>query len=345
MLKGSKKAFYKQFAEHGSGDALVRLEPKEVELLTTITSLDLHENREADWMDERILAVAKTGLYSIQSRDLGRIKNVTDEHAYEILQKAGVCDNNRPEYLYLKTLSALYRRRVKYWKILQTQSFPTVDQIGPRSLLEYGRCEDSLLFSWMSWRKLAFDLDNRSGQETGYLFEPILAACLGGVDLGARNSVVHRLDEQGNPLKEGRQIDCLVEETKTVYELKMRMTIAASGQGRFNEELSFPREAEAAGYKPVLVVFDPTPSSRLTELEEAYTAAGGESATGESAWSLLKNNAEDGMSIFIGKYVEPVLDAANGGIRPLPQNVILSASEQELSIGIPAGPTIRIPRQ
>ena len=178
----------------------------------------------------------------------------------------GIKDDNMPEQLYLHTLSKLYLRRAKYWKILCTQPFPTANQIAPRPLLEYGNCDNALLFSWLSWRKLIYDIDNRSAQETGYLFEPIVANCLGGDNLGSRNSVVRRLDESGNPTDRGWQVDCYVASTQTVYELKMRMTIAASGQGRFSEELSFAKETKVAGLKPVLIVFDPTPSNRLAEL-------------------------------------------------------------------------------
>lgn len=96
-------------------------------------------------------------------------------------------------------------------------------------------------------------ISTTAAPKTGYLFEPILASCLGGVSVDSRNSIVHRLDTQGNPTNEGRQMDCYVEDSGRVYELKMRMTIAASGQGRFGEELSFPREAAAAGLTPVLV--------------------------------------------------------------------------------------------
>ena len=56
-------------------------------------------------------------------------------------------------------------------------------------------------------------------------------------------SPVKRIDDNGNPTNEGRQIDCYIEESREVYELKLRVTIAASGQGRFSEEMSFPYEA------------------------------------------------------------------------------------------------------
>ncbi|PKV09440.1 restriction endonuclease [Bifidobacterium asteroides] len=346
VLSGSQKAFYGEFAEHGNGDALVRISPREVVLLTIITRLDLHNGRREPWMDSGILSVAQKGLYNIDSDDIEKLPSLNEDYAYKILGFAEVEDNEKPEHLYLKTLSSLYRRRTKYWRILRDQPFPTADQIAPRTLLEYGNCDDSLLFSWMAWRKLAYDLDNRSGQETGYLFEPILVACLGGASLGARNSVVHRIDDQGNVhTQEGRQVDCYVKETKTVYELKMRVTIAASGQGRFREELSFPSEVAAAGLTPVLVVFDPTSSSRLSELSAAYENAGGQSATGDDAWALLKNNAEDGMAIFIEKYVEPLIDSARRGIPLEPAPITLAISEGGILISSTSGAELRIPRQ
>jgi hypothetical protein len=100
------------------------------------------------------------------------------------------------------------------------------------------------------------DIDNRSAQETGYLFEPILAAAISGIPFAAAKSPIKRTD---NP-RQGRQVDCL--DGKLAYEFKMRVTIAASGQGRFQEELAFARDCYHSGYIPVLLVLDPTPSAR-----------------------------------------------------------------------------------
>src|SRR5207245_2002841 len=54
--------------------------------------------------------------------------------------------------------------------------------------------------------------------------------------ISAKKSPIKRTD---NP-KFGRQVDCL--DGKHAYEFKMRVTIAASGQGRFKEELDFARD-------------------------------------------------------------------------------------------------------
>lgn len=207
--------------------------------------------------------------------------------------------------LYFLNLCSLHKRRTKYQRILSTQPRPTMDQIGPRSLLEYGFCHDDLLASWMIWRKWIFDIDNRAGQETGYLFEPILASCIGGESVSSKNSPVRRVDASGIPTKGGRQIDCYVGDSNLAYEFKLRVTIAASGQGRFGEELSFPVEARAAGLKPILIVLDPTPSSRLNELKKAFEAVGGECFVGDSAWAHLDNQAGKIMSVFLEKYLRP----------------------------------------
>ena len=209
--------------------------------------------------------------------------------------------------LYFQNLCALHKRRVKYRNILRNQPRPTMDQIGPRSLLEYGICDSQFLSSWMIWRKWIYDIDNRSAQETGYLFEPILASCLGGESIGARNSPVKRLDAFGNPTRSGRQIDCYVGVHNLAYEFKLRVTIAASGQGRFAEELSFPKECAAAGLRPVLFVLDPTPSSRLSELQNAFLRADGRIFVGEQAWQHMDDESGEIMSTFIKKYIRPPL--------------------------------------
>ena len=208
--------------------------------------------------------------------------------------------------LYFSNLCEILKRRVKYQRILSGQPKPTMDQIGPRSLLEYGIMPTDLLGSWLIWRKWIFDVDNRSGQETGYLFEPVLASCMGGTTVGSRNSPVKRVSESGKITTEGRQIDCLDADAKIAYEFKLRVTIAASGQGRFAEELSFPVECRAAGLTPVLIVLDPTPSARLTELQQAFEDNGGNVHV-KDAWNFIEEKAGVCMSKFIEKYLRPVL--------------------------------------
>lgn len=82
-------------------------------------------------------------------------------------------------YSYLKCLCELHKRRRKFSIILSRQSIPSIVQIAPRVLLEYGHRDPRALASWLVWRKFFYDVDNRSAQETGYLFEPILAEAIG----------------------------------------------------------------------------------------------------------------------------------------------------------------------
>ena len=72
----------------------------------------------------------------------------------------------------------------------------------------------------------------------------------------------------------GRQVDCI--RGNRAYEFKIRVTIAASGQGRWSEELEFPIDCRGSGYLPVLVVLDPTTNPKLTELTRAFKENDGE---------------------------------------------------------------------
>ena len=204
---------------------------------------------------------------------------------------------------YLNCLCELHKRRRKYGLILQKQPLPTMVQVSPRALMEYGPdFPPEALASWLTWRKFFYDLDNRSAQETGYLFEPILAAAIGGEPKSARERVVRRSDDNSK----GRQVDCwkvLPDGTPLAYELKLRVTIAASGQGRFAEELSFARDCQTSGVKPILVVLDPTENDKLTDLQAAYRAVGGEAYVGDDAWEHLEAAAGPTMAAFIERYV------------------------------------------
>lgn len=187
------------------------------------------------------------------------------------------------------------------------------------------------LVSLLFWRKWLFDLDNRAGQETGYVFEPIVARCVGGEPYGAKKSPVHRKDRPS----EGRQVDCVFE--NRAYEIKLRVTIAASGQGRWGEEKEFPVDCKASGYLPFLLVFDDTQADKLDELASIFRREGGEVFVGEDAWSHLEELAGPTMSTFLELYVrEPLKDLldntpARDALPPL--RVSMSAKSINIQIG------------
>lgn len=175
-------------------------------------------------------------------------------------------------------------------------------------------------------------MDNRAAQETGYLFEPVLASCLGGEAVGSKNSPVKRLNEHGEPTGEGRQVDCYDGENQFAYEFKLRVTIAASGQGRFAEELSFPREARAAGLTPVLMVLDPTPSPRLDELIAAFQANEGKHYVGANAWAHMDSKAGKTMAVFLERYIRPPLTEMAKHEDTWPETIQLSWTQDAIHV-------------
>lgn len=344
-ISKQEKDFYKSFSQHGTGNALVQVPEKDIVLLIHIAYLDIEKNT-TDWMMEDYVAIARKGFYNITSSDIQQLQEISIENAIKMLRLSGGMDATNIIYLYLKNLSALYRRRYKFSNILATQQFPQVEQIGPRSLLEYGNCENELLFTWMQWRKWIYDVDNRSAQETGYLFEPILLSCVGGESISHKNSPIKRLNENDEQTSEGRQIDCYIEENREAYELKLRVTIAASGQGRFKEEMTFPKEAKKAGITPVLIVFDPTPSSLLDKLKSEYQKHGGKCLIGDDAWDELISKAGTEMGLFIEKYVEPPIKSMSKDMDKInPQNVSLKVNLDSVTISDDLGKEYIIPRK
>ncbi len=307
---------------HGNNDAQVLLTDSELYALFLIGIRDLGWDEKQFGFGE--IAMPDADYYKIPLSWFVSLKcpDATPEMLLNILDKA--CHHHQDYALYVANLSALHRRRIKYARILSEQPLPGIDQIAPRSLLEYGSCSNDLLANWMMWRKWIYDIDNRVAQETGYLFEPVLASCLGGKSVGAKNSPVQRLDAQGNATGKGRQIDCFDPCRSRVYELKMRVSIAASGQGRFSEELSFPREAAAAGFTPILLVIDPTPSERLSELEKAFFDASGQCFKGQDAWAHMEEAAGEVISSFIERYIKPPLQAFKSDYPNLPAPATLT---------------------
>jgi hypothetical protein len=317
---------------HGSGNAQVILSDSELYALIRIAVNDL------DWdkgdIGVEALALPSGAYYSIDLDWFNALQLdfATPERVIHILSACFRKDNDFA--LYIENLTALHRRRVKYKRILETQPIPNMDQIGPRVLLEYGQTNITLLANWMVWRKWIYDIDNRSAQETGYLFEPLLASCLGGKPVSAQSSPVKRLDRNGKPGSKGRQIDCLVPAKNTVYELKLRVTIAASGQGRFGEELSFAEESKAAGYKPVLLVLDPTESSRLKELSKKFIECGGDFYHGEDAWRHMEEEAGETISVFVEKYIQPAIANVNALDLSSPESLSIEWKEGQVTISL-----------
>ena len=243
---------------------------------------------------------------------------------------------------YFKCLCELHKRRAKFNTILQAQGFAKVEQIVPRVLLEYGSASVEAISSWLIWRKWFYDIDNRSAQETGYLFEPILAAALGGNAYGAKNSPIKRSDDDSK----GRQVDCIVIEPDTeecfAYEFKLRVTIAASGQGRFSEEIAFAEDCHNSGCTPILIVLDPTDSTRLVEYVEAFEKHGGKAYVGDNAWAHLEEKSGDVMSLFLENYVRRPLNDARAAKIDL-SGVSLESDGTSITINI-GGESIKINR-
>lgn len=242
--------------------------------------------------------------------------------------------------VYISLLARIYHKRYKYSLILRHQPLPEPIQVYARGILEFYNQPDDIIFlsNFLVWRKWIFDIDNRSAQESGYIFERLLAECLGGIGYTSKASPIKRLNRDG-----GRQVDCIVESTKTAYEFKMRFTTASSGQGRFSEEKSFASEARAAGYTPVFLVLDPTESDKLSEITKDYEAAAGRCLTGQAAWDEIKRNAPGHLSIFVEKYIEKPIEALtnqrisqvqleNLSITQNGQDIIISVGNRDLVI-------------
>ena len=229
---------------------------------------------------------------------------------------------------YFGCVAAMHKARLKYERILEVQPLPTIDQVGPRGLLQFGTMSDRALTGFLLWRKWMFDIDNRAGQETGYLFEPIIAAAIGGVPAPSKKSPVKRTRDP----RKGRQVDCI--RGDRAYEFKIRVTIAASGQGRWAEELEFPVDCRQSGFVPVLVVLDPTINPKLTELANMFRQNGGEVFIGAQAWRHLEATAGPTLGRFLETYVHgPVANLLTELPEQMPE-LILNMTDDDVTISL-----------
>lgn len=240
--------------------------------------------------------------------------------------------------MYFASLAQMYKTRIKYERILNSQPLPTLEQVGPRALLEFGKLSPQALGALMVWRKWIFDIDNRAAQETGLLFEPIIAGAIGGISASARKSPVRRY---GNPGK-GRQVDCI--KGNRAYEFKLRVTIAASGQGRWREELNYPSDCRESGFVPVLIVLDSTPSAKLSELRQAFEEKQGEVYIGEAAWMHLDEMAGPTMATFLKRYVRDPVQRVLDDVPPSLPDFALRIEAKGISVNI-GDESFVLPRQ
>ena len=321
---------YLECKVHGTGDAQVILSDAELYALCLIAQRDMGIKELVD-PTPAFKKHSKTDYFHIPVDWFEGLPEINKE---DVENAVFAFDKNSRHRSFLKVLCELHRRRRKYRNILTKQPFPTAEQIGPRALLEFGSCDETHLFNWMFWRKWIYDIDNRSAQETGYLFEPLLAQCIGGYPISSRNSPVKRISDAGTQTNDGRQIDCYVEidGKKFAYELKLRVTIAASGQGRFNEEMTFPQECRAAGIIPVLIVLDATGSTLLKKLEKQYHDNDGLVFIGPRAWERLEKDAGKILGIAIEKYIKPPISKIDAIKFDTPTEITLSATENAINI-------------
>lgn len=291
LSKAQSTAFEKA-RSRGSGDQGIALTDGTVRALVALVArdLDLIEVEGIDPLDDQ-------DYYDIPVDEFMTDGKASARSAYCSLLQDSPVDTDT----YFLSLVALHRARLKFANILRLQGTPTLEQVGPRGLLQYGNLSTEALGSLLIVRKWFYDIDNRSAQETGYLFEPVIAGAIGGVPMSAQSSPIKR-----SGTGKGRQVDCLRD--RKAYEIKMRVTIAASGQGRWQEELAFPADCQASGYTPVLIVFDGTDNDKLSELKDKFESHGGQAYVGEDAWEHLNLKAGFTMSTFLEKYIRAPLD-------------------------------------
>jgi hypothetical protein len=326
-LTQSQRAIIEKARALGGGQQAIALDDEICAYLTAVIILDLQ-------LTAKFPEIPKNLPHFFGSSPLKTLR-LPDRDFLKLFERLVKIDPNSDTYF--SCLAALHKGRLKYERILETQPIPTMDQIGPRGLLQYGSVSPKALTGFLFWRKWMYDIDNRAAQETGYLFEPIIAYAIGGVPASAKKSPVRRQRDS----TKGRQVDCIRQ--KKAYEIKLRVTIAASGQGRWAEEIEFPADCRASGYTPVLVVFDPTPNPKLDELRRMYLSNRGEVYIGKDAWEHLEKTAGATMAKFIQRYVHDPIQALLAEVPEQLPELSLKMEDSEIIVAI-AGDSLRIAR-
>ena len=75
-----QRAFYKTFSQHGSGSAMVEIDPKDIVLLVHIAYLDIFEI-EPEWFSEPFCGLAKENFYTITPEKVAELPAIDIENA------------------------------------------------------------------------------------------------------------------------------------------------------------------------------------------------------------------------------------------------------------------------
>lgn len=161
-LTKTQSAVWEKARTLGGGRQAVALDEAQCAYLVARTVLDLGLSASFPQVP-----AGTAEFYSEHAMDALRLPSVPALPLFEQLVAA-----DRDADMYFACLAALHKARLKYATILKTQQLPSLEQVGPRGLLQYGAITPGALAALLVWRKWMFDIDNRAGQETGYLFEP-----------------------------------------------------------------------------------------------------------------------------------------------------------------------------
>lgn len=225
----------------------------------------------------------------------------------------------------LHLLAEIYKRRLRFAHILSQSRVPSPVDLGHRSLIEAGTCPKEIA-DHLRVRKMLYDIDNRSAQESAYLYMKIMASVLGGETVSSRNSPI---------LKNGssharRAVDCIA--GRRAYDFKARMTEAPSRRARFADETLFARDCFASGYIPVLLVLNQLPGQRSVETIETFERYGGEVYIGSHAWDHIREVAGPILSRFLDSYIHPRADAVALEDGPLEEGALWPGHDLEMEI-------------
>ena len=82
----------------------------------------------------------------------------------------------------------------------------------------------------------------------------------------------------------------------------------------------------------MLIVLDPTPSPRLTQLIAAFNACQGKHYVGADAWAHMDSKAGTTMAVFLERYIRPPLTEMAKYEEAKPEAIQLSWTKDEIHV-------------
>jgi hypothetical protein len=145
-LTKTQQAIWEKARAYGSGEQAVGLTDEMCAYLVSRIAVDLGLKKDFSEIPSNL-----PPFFEAEDLDSLVVKDVDARMLFERLVR-----KNSDADMYFACLATLHKARLKYETILETQPIPTLEQVGPRGLLQYGKLGPAALAGLLILAEMVF---------------------------------------------------------------------------------------------------------------------------------------------------------------------------------------------